>query len=154
MRCFLMRHGEAELYAASDQTRALTFQGVERLKHQLQALQGQLGEIEQIVHSPYLRAQQTAALVADTIGITESNIVISELWTPDSDPHAALAMLEAYTDKTTLVVTHMPLISLVEALWLGETLYPQAFACGEISRISADWPAAGLACHKRLSISV
>ena len=150
MHCFLMRHGEAEFYAASDQARALTAFGIERAEENLRALQSQLCTIEQIVHSPYLRAQQTATLAAQILGIAESHIHVNELWTPDGNPQIALTSLEAYMDKTTLVVTHMPLISQVEALWIGETAYPAAFACAEISRIAAEWPAAGLGSHRRL----
>jgi phosphohistidine phosphatase len=42
-------------------------------------------------------------------------------------------------------VTHMPLISFVEALCCeGVISYPRSFACAEIAEITADWPAAGL----------
>lgn len=142
MKFFLMRHGEAEAFAKTDRDRKLTDQGKSMVRERITALRAALSDIDCIVHSPYIRAHQTAYIVAELIGI--DRIKYSELWIPEGRPQDALSSVEGYSNSTPLFVTHMPLIAQVEALCAGESRYPSPFDCGEISQISADWPAAGL----------
>lgn len=143
MNFFLMRHGEAELFASSDVSRELTVQGKRRLQVRLNALSRQLEIADCIIHSPYIRAQQTAELVNLELGGLE--LFSSKYWTPDSDVAQALTSLEPFSDRCPIIVTHMPLIARAEALCCqGTVQYPAAFSCGEIAQLQADWPAAGL----------
>jgi len=140
---FLMRHGEAELFAPSDAARELTVQGKKRLQLRLKCLSDQLKKADCIIHSPYIRAQQTAELVDLELGGVD--LFISDCWTPESDVVEALASLEAFADRCPIIVTHMPLIARAEALCCqGSEQYPASFSCGEIAQLQADWPAAGL----------
>lgn len=148
MRFFLMRHGEAEAFAKTDRDRKLTDQGETLIRERITALRASLCDIDCIVHSPYIRAHQTAYIVAQLIGI--DRIKCSELWIPEGGADEALSSVESFINSTPLFVTHMPLISQVEALCVGEPRYPSPFGCGEISQISADWPAVGLGYSKRL----
>ncbi|WP_415901497.1 phosphohistidine phosphatase SixA [Neptuniibacter sp. QD29_5] len=143
MKFFLMRHGEAEFFAESDAQRKLTPEGVKRLTSRLGAAKPYLENVDCIIHSPYVRACQTAEMVNQQLGGVEQ--FISELWTPESDPATALAFLENFESRCPLVVTHMPLISYVEVICCeGSSHNPAAFGCGEITQLEADWPAAGL----------
>lgn len=147
MKFFLMRHGEAEAFAKTDRDRKLTDQGKSMVRERITALRAVLSDIDCIVHSPYIRAHQTANIVADLIGV--DRIKSSELWIPEGRPQDALSSVESYINSTPLFVTHMPLIAHVEALCAGESRYPSPFDCGEISQISTDWPAAGLGYARR-----
>ncbi|WP_420600771.1 SixA phosphatase family protein [Neptuniibacter sp.] len=148
MKFFLMRHGEAEAFAKTDRDRKLTDQGESLIRERITALRASLCDIDCIVHSPYIRAHQTAYIVAQLIGI--DRIKCSELWIPEGGADEALSSVESFINSTPLFVTHMPLISQVEALCVGEPRYPSPFGCGEISQIRADWPAVGLGYSKRL----
>ncbi len=143
MKFYLMRHGEAEFNAPSDAQRKLTDRGVELLTYRLASCQEMLASVNCIVHSPYRRTTETAEIVSKVLNI--NTLYCSDLWTPDSDPHIALNALERYVDSVPLIVTHMPIVSYVEALCCdGNSQYPQPFGCGEISSIEADWPGTGL----------
>lgn len=148
MKFYLMRHGEAEAIAASDQARQLTSQGSQKVSERILALKASLSGIDCIIHSSYIRTIQTANIVADILNITD--VSSSDLWVPNADPLRALESIGAYVECTPLFITHMPLIASVEAISTGDNNYPLAFECGDISELKADWPAAGLAIFKRL----
>ncbi|WP_420597649.1 SixA phosphatase family protein [Neptuniibacter sp.] len=147
MKFFLMRHGEAEAFAKTDRDRKLTDQGETMIRERITALRASLSDIDCIVHSPYIRAHQTAHIVAELIGI--DRIQNSELWIPEGRADEALSSVESFINSTPLFVTHMPLISQVEALCVGDKGYPYPFSCGEIAVMHADWPASGLGYSKR-----
>ncbi len=144
-----MRHGEAEVFAASDLRRELTDRGKQLLRRALNDNKTSLVEVDCIIHSPFIRAIQTAQLAAEALVI--KNLQCSELWTPEADPHKALESLEQFTESCCpLIITHMPLVSRVEALCTGNPLYPQPFSCGEISEVTADFPGINLGVSKRV----
>jgi len=143
VKFYLMRHGEAEAYAATDAARCLTAEGKRKLTGFIGDIAAELQDVNAILHSPYKRATQTAGIVAETLGI--SAIEVLPEWIPEGSPSAALVSLEPFADLTPLVVTHLPLVGYVTALCCeGSEHYPLPFVCGEIVRIQADWPAAGL----------
>lgn len=143
MKFFLMRHGEAELFADSDKQRQLTVRGRAALDIKINQIAKQLSEVDIILHSPYVRAKETASIVGRLIECHQ--FVELDEWIPEGKPESALASLENFTEQTPLVVTHMPLISYVEALCChGVVDYPASFSCGEIVEIQADWPVSGL----------
>lgn len=143
MKFYLMRHGEAEFNAPSDAQRKLTDRGVELLKYRLASSKAMFEGVNCIVHSPYRRTTETAEIASEVLDI--DTLYCSDLWTPESDPHVALNALEHYVDAVPLIVTHMPIVSYVEALCCdGNAQYPQLFGCGETSSIEADWPGIGL----------
>ncbi len=143
MNFYLMRHGQAEAYAASDADRCLTSSGKHELERFLKALSPDLQDVDLILHSPYQRAFETALIVSTVLGV--DSVQTLPHWTPEASPSLALASLESFENKTPLVVTHLPLVGYVTALCCqGSEQYPLPFTCGEIVKITADWPAAGL----------
>lgn len=143
MNYFFMRHGEAAWQAPSDAERPLTETGILRLRRVLAQNAARLSSVEHIIHSPYLRATQTAQIAADMLGIT--SLSIEEHWVPESGVTDALATLEAYSDRTVLVVTHNPLVSmLVGAFCEGAGAMPEPFGTGTIARVDAEWPAVAM----------
>lgn len=111
-----MRHAEAEGMRTSDAERALTVRGHEQAQQTAAWLKQTLeGEAPQLLVSPYLRAQQTAAAITAAMQLEPR--LLAEL-TPDVDPRRALrAIEENAANETVVVVTHMPLVAALSS-WL------------------------------------
>lgn len=109
----LLRHGEAEAMAPSDAQRRLTPRGEQQVRAAAEHLQS-LG-LTRILVSPYVRAQQTAALVQQQLGFTGLLQTVSWL-TPDSSPQQALGELDAFEGESLLLVTHQPFVGALGGL--------------------------------------
>ncbi len=109
----LLRHGEAEAMAPSDALRRLTLHGEQQVREAAESLRA-LGLTRMLV-SPYVRAQQTAALVQQVLAFTGPLQTVSWL-TPDSSPQQALAELDAFEGENLLLVTHQPFVGALGGL--------------------------------------
>lgn len=118
MRLVLLRHGEAERLAACDEMRGLTQRGRAEAQAAAQAIAALALPAPVVVASPYVRAQETAEIVAAVLGVEQ--VVIVAGITPDDDPRRALAVLGASCrpGMTVVAVTHMPLIGALMGLLL------------------------------------
>lgn len=141
----LMRHGEAQDDAPADCLRELTEQGkssVTELAKRIQSEQGR-GAFNHIVCSPYVRAQQTARIMATYFDITtfEYNGAI----TPDSHVADAGKSLVDIKDKT-LVICHMPIISVLTSyLTHGNTSARFSYQLNELVFFETEFFELGLA---------
>ncbi|QVM89763.1 phosphohistidine phosphatase SixA [Pseudomonas entomophila] len=141
MKLWVLRHGEAEPRANSDAERCLTAHGREQVLRSAARLLGQ--PLQAIIASPYVRAQQTAALVHESLGFAEP--VRTEPWlTPDSDAQAVIGEIERLGLEHVLLVSHQPLVgTLVSLLEHGhQQPAPMSTAC--LAELEGDWPLAGL----------
>lgn len=132
-----MRHGEAQLMAASDRERALTLDGQQQTSKVGQWLLQQHANFDLILVSPYLRAQQSWQLLAPLFKEDKQVLTCEEL-TPDADPSRAVDLLLAYGEyyqaKQVLVLAHMPLLGyMVSDLVMGSE--PPLFATSGIALI-------------------
>ncbi|RTE67676.1 phosphohistidine phosphatase SixA [Amphritea opalescens] len=142
MRLLLLRHGEAGYDAPSDEQRSLTDHGWLRVQQMLKQQSGTLAGLERIVHSPYLRTQQTAALV---LAQQPANSIASPLLTPEASPETVLDWLAEQSDEVLMLVTHQPLIGLlVSRLCEGDYSRPEPMLPGALAVIDLTFPAAGL----------
>lgn len=143
MRVWILRHGQAESSAASDAERRLTDAGRAEVAGMAEQLAGHA--LEAIIASPYRRAQQTAELMRQQLGVRRSIITVDWL-TPDSDPLAVLDELADRVEGEVLLVSHQPLVGqllslLVDGHRQGHYPMPTAgLACLEMPL-----PAAGVA---------
>lgn len=114
MTLWLLRHGEAEPRARSDAERPLTERGRKEVRRSAERLRGRA--LAHILVSPYLRAQQTAELVRESLGL---NLPLTTVdWaTPDDSPRAAASHLDAYPGDC-LLVSHNPLLGHLSGLLL------------------------------------
>ena len=150
MKIWVLRHGQAEAMASSDEQRALTEQGREEALLMAAQLIGE--PVDAILASPYRRAQETAQLVQAQLQIRRGVSTIAWL-TPDDDPRQVLNFLAERSETTLLLVSLQPLVSqlislLVEGSRNGHYPMPTAgLACIEL-----DLPAAGLG-HLRVLTS-
>jgi phosphohistidine phosphatase len=110
-----MRHGEAELSAKSDAGRNLTARGERQVlacvkgAYANQKQKASLMIVEQILASPFVRAEQTAVLAQSLF----SPLIPIETWseiTPSGSEEAVLDKLGKSKAAALMLVTHQPLI--------------------------------------------
>ncbi len=106
MKLFVLRHGNAEFMAASDAQRELTARGESETRVIISGSDA-LNEVSVIVASPYVRAQQTAAIVADQLGL---EVVTSDLLVPEASIDAVVDYLQTMEGETPLLVSHQPFV--------------------------------------------
>ena len=116
MQLILIRHGKAEdrsLFSFSgkkDKARALTESGRRQMRKVAAGLRTLVSDIDVLVTSPLVRAQQTAAIVADVFAV--SDIVEQPSLAPGGDASSLLAWLARQpTAATIAVVGHEPDLS-------------------------------------------
>lgn len=107
MRTFILRHGEAQLFANRDADRMLTAIGRQQTIDILTASAAELRSVTRIVASPYVRAQQTAALAAELLALP---VATSPLLVPEGELMAVAGLLESRAGETLLLVSHQPLV--------------------------------------------
>lgn len=113
-KILIMRHGQAEALSVNDEQRKLTIDGNNEVAVMAKMLANN-ERIDAVIASPYIRAQQTAAIVAKL----QSQVVINETYRdfiPSGDPVNAACLLKALLATNTqcqtwLVVAHMPIVS-------------------------------------------
>ncbi|MFK0312467.1 phosphohistidine phosphatase SixA [Pseudomonas sp. NPDC090233] len=142
MKLWVLRHGEAEPRANSDAERRLTAHGREQVLHSAAHLLGQ--PLQAIIASPYVRAQQTAALVHDSLGFTEPVRTVPWL-TPESNVQQVIGEIERLGLEHVLLVSHQPLVgSLVGMLEHGHAQQPAPLSTASLAELEGDWPLGGL----------
>jgi len=141
MKLWLLRHGEAQRFAAQDALRPLTEQGRQEVLESASRLRD--CPPEAILSSPYVRARQTAELVAEALGYP--GVVEIQPWlTPDSDPAHALSQLARRPEAELLVVTHQPFVGALAGLLIhGHRQAPLAVHTGELLGLGGDLLLAG-----------
>ena len=142
MKLWILRHGEAEAHARSDDQRNLTEHGRKQVLRSAAHLIGQ--PLDAIVASPYVRAQQTAELVHQALGLTKP--VVSVPWlTPDSDPDQAIAALDALGLEHVLLVSHQPLVSTLLGLLVhGSRQSGEPMGTASLAELQGAAPLCGL----------
>ncbi|MDH0649031.1 phosphohistidine phosphatase SixA [Pseudomonas sp. GD03858] len=142
MKLWVLRHGEAESRANTDAERRLTAHGREQVLHSAARLLGQ--PLQAIIASPYVRAQQTAALVHGALGFAEP--VRTAPWlTPDSDVEQVIGEVERLGLEHVLLVSHQPLVgALVGMLAHGHLQQTVPMSTATLAELEGDWPLAGL----------
>ena len=98
MQVFIMRHGDAALDAASDSVRPLTVCGCDESRQMATWLKGQKVDIERVLVSPYLRAEQTLEIVGECMNLPKDVDVMPEL-TPCGDVGMVSAYLQALANE-------------------------------------------------------
>ncbi len=142
MKVWVLRHGEAEPQARSDDQRELTEHGRRQVLRSAAHLLGQ--PLDAILASPYVRAQQTAALVHDALAFAEPLTTVSWL-TPDSDPARVIAELDALNLDNVLLVSHQPLVSsLLGLLVHGSRQSGEPMSTASLAELQGEAALAGL----------
>jgi phosphohistidine phosphatase len=118
MKIFIMRHGEAGHIAFSDAERELTERGIRQSQAVARAVVSQgFGEIEQVLVSPYIRAQQTWDAIKPELTVAES-ATYDEI-TPYGDAedvfHYVSALAQTKNLSSLMLISHLPLVGYLTA---------------------------------------
>jgi phosphohistidine phosphatase len=123
MNLYIIRHGIAEDLGAhnnqDDSKRALTEKGRIKMAGISEGLQDFGLELDLILSSPYLRAKETAEIVAETFKMKDK-LVYSENLAPTGDHERLIDEInEKYGVENLAVVGHEPLLSSLASLLLS-----------------------------------
>ncbi|MBZ9560186.1 MULTISPECIES: phosphohistidine phosphatase SixA [unclassified Modicisalibacter] len=144
---WIMRHGEAAP-GRPDHLRELTEHGRDEARRMAGWLAGSLSEAQRralrIVASPYRRAQQTAGIVAESLG---KDVETLASITPDDPVAPVIDWLQVEAAATpTLLVSHMPLVGeLTGRLVEGDRRSSLPMPTAAIAALEAEVWAAGCA---------
>lgn len=142
MKVWVLRHGEAEAHAARDDQRQLTDHGRKQVLKSAGHLLGQ--PLDAILASPYVRAQQTAALVHQALAFAEPVLTVPWL-TPEMHPTEVVDKLDALGLEHVLLVSHQPLVgALVGWLEHGSLQDRVPMGTATLAELDGDAPLAGL----------
>lgn len=123
MQIILIRHGQAEYLKTTDAARALTSEGEFQAQQTAAWLVNQGYQLDALIVSPYVRAQQTAYHIAQTFDVP---MTICEKITPDDDPKQAFEWLDDLMlpdSAVVAVVCHMPIVARLASLLTGEPIH-------------------------------
>lgn len=142
MKVWVLRHGEAEPHARSDDQRNLTAHGRQQVLRSAAHLLGQ--PLDAILVSPYVRAQQTAGLVHEALGFAKPLVTVPWL-TPESDPLRVIEELDGLGLDHVLLVSHQPLVGqLIGLLTKGSRQESAPMSTASLAELEGDFPLAGL----------
>jgi phosphohistidine phosphatase len=120
MRLYVLRHAIAEERGTggyADEDRPLTKDGVRKMRAAARGMRAMDLEFDRILSSPYLRARQTADIVAS---VFSGKVEIWESLKAEVRPQSAVAALAKVAEDRILIVGHQPhLGSLVSLLIAG-----------------------------------
>lgn len=115
---WLMRHGHAVADArGGDAARPLTKEGASGVERAGRALRAMGVEVDELWHSPFLRAEQTAQRVGEALGGTK--LIVDDTLTPYGSKSLVADALFRSRARRLLVVSHLPLLPEVCAELLG-----------------------------------
>ena len=117
MQLLVVRHGIAEEYqeaiarGVSDDNRELTREGREKMERSVRGLKSKHESLDLILHSPLVRARQTAEIIASAYKGVQLDI-LKEM-RPESDPEHTLAALVPIVGgfENVAIVGHQPHVS-------------------------------------------
>ncbi|MGV2989493.1 phosphohistidine phosphatase SixA [Vibrio sp. E150_011] len=122
MKVFIMRHGEAVHYAASDEERALTPHGEAcSLAVARACKQKGFSSFDMVLVSPYLRAQQTWDIISAEFN--GKDVAVCDDITPYGQAEDVAEFINALTKveslDSILLVSHLPLVGYLTAELVG-----------------------------------
>lgn len=141
MELYLIRHAIAEEEAPSgdDSQRALTEKGAKKMRQIAKGLRTLGADFDFILSSPYVRAKETAEILADVFKM-KKKIGFSDHLVPMADPNLLIAEInEKYSVDSLALVGHEPYLStLVSMLVANGAAVDIAFKKGGVCRLAAD----------------
>ena len=145
MDIYILRHGIAVERGTpgykKDSDRPLTKDGEEKMRQIAEAMVGMELKFDLILSSPYVRAQQTAKIVAKALG---EEVTFTKFLVPDADPLDLIAEINDEKPHTVLLVGHEPDLSqLISMLACGTTAGTFELKKGGLCKLTAETIAFG-----------
>ena len=144
MKIYLVRHGIAyepgEPGYEDDTQRPLTDKGRDKMSKVAHVLKRLNVKPDVILSSPYLRARQTAEILAKELKYKKDKIEFSERLLPESQPEPMIAeIIEKYIVEELVIVGHEPCLGLlVSTLTAGDLDLAINVRYGSVCCLSAD----------------
>jgi phosphohistidine phosphatase len=149
MNLYILRHGIATdpdvAGFATDADRPLTSEGRRKLRRIANAMEALKLSFDLILSSPYLRARQTAEIVAEGLG-GHQKLELSDTLTPGGSPEKLIELLNCLqpAPETVLLVGHEPYLSnLISLLVAGDASFAVVLKKGGLCKLSAESLQAG-----------
>jgi phosphohistidine phosphatase len=139
MQIYVMRHGQAEMRAASDGQRELTDVGIRQSEQMADYFARKSVSFDAALISPYIRAQQTFAAVSSFFPQIKNQQTLRFL-TPSGSARKTvneIFALQASGVKSLLIVSHLPLVGYIVGELAPSAGVP-AFSTSTIAHISLD----------------
>lgn len=141
MNLYLIRHAIAEEESATgeDSQRVLTEKGAKKMRAIAKGLRALGVEFDFILAGPYVRAEQTAGILADVFKM-KKKFAVSENLTPMGDPDLLFAEInEKYSVNSLAIVGHEPYLStLVSLLTANGSAVDMTFKKGGVCYLAAE----------------
>jgi phosphohistidine phosphatase len=141
MNIFILRHGIAADRGTEaferDSERPLTGKGKRQLRRSAEAMKRMKLRFDLILSSPYVRARQTAEIVAEELK-SKKRLKLSDTLKSENDPEAMIAEIARLkpTPKNVLLVGHEPYLShLVSRLVSGNGNMAMDFKKGGLCKL-------------------
>ncbi len=144
MKLYILRHAIAEdrdeILYPDDSLRHLTEKGEKKMVKIAEHLKDMGLQIDLILTSPYVRAYETARIVAKTFGIKKKQLVLSDHLTPSGFAKDLIAEInENYQVENLMLVGHEPYLSdLVAMLVAGDPSMSITMKKGGLCCLSID----------------
>ncbi len=137
MEIYILRHGIAEPRGArvEDEKRALTKEGIEKLRRVLAVAREAKVAPAVILTSPYLRALQTAEAASVALG---AKIVQTDSLKPESSPQEVWDDVRGRHEKSIMLVGHEPLLGQTLSFLLGASWALVDLKKGALARIEVE----------------
>lgn len=137
MKLFIMRHGDALPAVTTDCARPLSPKGKQQAQQAVSFLAKKNVQPVSILASPLLRAQETAQIVQQDLGLECETI---EALTPESPPADILALVCNLPIEAVLLISHQPLVSRLIALLTGEQVFLDTanIACVDLPHVNTE----------------
>jgi len=141
---YLVRHAIAAERGSDwpdDAKRPLTSKGISRMRDVVAGLDDLDARIELVLTSPFVRARQTADVLANGLKPAPSIEILDALAPGNTPAKVAEALASAGASRSLALVGHEPDIGELAA-WLVGAKTPLAFKKGGVCRIDIAWPPA------------
>jgi phosphohistidine phosphatase len=124
LRVTLIRHGEAGDDAPRDELRSLTLRGRSTAARVGRALRRRGGDFTLVVSSPYVRALQTAEIIAASVGFA-GRLLVDEALVPEGRVSRVVSWLATVAGEDSIaLVAHEPILSTLAGALLGVDRFP------------------------------
>jgi phosphohistidine phosphatase len=144
MELYILRHAIAGVrsgaFPGGDSQRPLTVDGIEKMRRGARGMRAMELSFDVILSSPYVRAKQTAEIVAAIFELTSKLEFLSAL-AADGNPKSLVDELKRKYGKrkSILLVGHEPYLSrLISLLISGSTSLPITLKKGGLCKLSID----------------
>jgi phosphohistidine phosphatase len=139
MNLYIIRHAIAVDEYENDSQRPLTDKGKKKMRQIAKGLRALGVDFDLVLSSPYLRAKETAEILAEVFKV-KADVVFSDNLVPTGDPDLLISeMNEKYNAHSVALIGHEPQLTALVGLLVSENaIVDMSLKKGGVCRLSAD----------------